>query len=155
MADIVSREKRSEMMAGIRGSNTRPELLVRRALHARGLRFSLHKRSLPGTPDIVLTRWHTVVFVHGCFWHWHGCKLSKMPGTNVEFWRAKLRTNVANDARHRISLERTGWKVVYVWECELKGKSPEAIAAVIDRVERQIREGTLAVPTATGPEAAP
>jgi len=148
MADIVSREKRSEMMSGIRGRDTRPELLVRRALHARGLRFSLHRKELPGKPDIVLRKWRTVVFVHGCFWHRHGCKYSTMPKSNVDFWHTKLSTNVANDTRHRVALEQLGWNVAYVWECELKGKSAQAIAAVIDRVERQIREGVLPAATA-------
>lgn len=140
MADTVSREKRSEMMSRVRGKNTKPELLVRSGLHRRGLRFSLHRKTLPGTPDIVLSRWRTVVFVHGCFWHRHGCRRSKLPATNVGFWDAKLRSNAVNDERHRTSLERLGWKVLYVWECELKDKNPRAAGAVIDRIESRIRE---------------
>lgn len=90
MADIVPTEKRSQMMAGIRSKNTRPELLVRQALYRRGLRFRLHKRELQGRPDIVLPRYKTVIFVNGCFWHGHNCKYFKLPATNTAFWREKI-----------------------------------------------------------------
>ena len=119
MPDIVSRETRSRMMSGIRGTNTQPELRVRRFLHSHGFRYRLHDRTLPGHPDIVLPRYRTVVFVHGCFWHQHsGCRFATRPDTNADFWRAKLAGNVARDQRQREGLMRRGWRVEVVWECE-------------------------------------
>ena len=93
MPDIVDTVTRSRMMAGIQSKNTRPEIIVRKALHARGFRYSLHSKSLPGKPDIVMPKWKVVIFVHGCFWHWHGCRLSKLPASNPDFWSAKLAGN--------------------------------------------------------------
>lgn len=110
-------------MAAIRGSHTKPELLVRRAMHAAGLRFRLHARDLPGKPDLVFPRWHAVVLVNGCFWHQHDCHLFKWPGTRQDFWRAKIGRNVANDARAIQSLREAGWRVGVVWECALKGRT--------------------------------
>lgn len=119
----------------VRSKNTRPEMLVRRGLHARGLRYRVHVRSLPGTPDIVLPRHGVVVFVHGCFWHQHlNCKKAALPATRTEFWAAKLRRNVERDAEHVRRLERAGWRVVVVWECELKDTD-----RLVDRLERYIR----------------
>ena len=119
MPDIVSREIRSRMMSGIRGTNTQPELRVRRFLHSHGFRYRLHDRTLPGQPDIVLPRYRTVVFVHGCFWHQHpGCRFATRPDTNADFWRAKLAGNVARDRRQGEVLMRRGWRVEVVWECE-------------------------------------
>src|SRR5450631_1336300 len=99
MTDVLSPEQRRFNMSRIRGSNTKPELQVRRGLHAMGLRFRLHDRRLPGRPDMVLTRYRTVIFIHGCFWHGHGCRLSKMPATRQDFWRAKIEGNAARDGR--------------------------------------------------------
>jgi DNA mismatch endonuclease, patch repair protein len=108
------------MMAGIRGTNTKPELAVRRFLHRLGFRYRLHDKRLPGRPDLVLPRYRTAVFVHGCFWHQHpGCRLAAKPGTNVDFWRAKLEGNVARDERVRSQLAESGWKALTVWECEV------------------------------------
>jgi DNA mismatch endonuclease (patch repair protein) len=119
--DIVSREKRSAMMANIRGRNTRPEQAVRRAAHRLGLRFRLHRRDLPGSPDLVFPRLRTALFVHGCYWHRHnGCKYSSIPKSNVEFWLKKLQTNVDRDIRVRRELETGGWNVVIIWECETR-----------------------------------
>lgn len=107
------------MMSSIRGSNTRPELLVRRYLHATGLRFRLHARSLPGRPDIVLPQYRAAVFVHGCFWHRHeGCRFATTPATRAEFWQDKFRGNVARDHRDALLLHSAGWRVFTVWECE-------------------------------------
>ena len=108
-------------MAGIRGKDTAPEFLVRRALHRRGFRYRLHVGSLPGRPDIVLPKYCAVVFVHGCFWHGHGCRLFKWPKTRQEFWQQKISRNQANDLRHMASLQRDGWRVAVVWECALRG----------------------------------
>lgn len=108
-------------MSRIRGKDTRPEIAVRSLLHRMGLRFRLHRRDLPGSPDIVLPGRRTVVFVHGCFWHRHeGCSGASVPKTRIEFWEAKFARNVERDARNRRDLKRLGWRSVVVWECELK-----------------------------------
>ena len=121
MADVVDKATRSRMMSGIRGKNTKPELLVRRYLHGRGLRFRLHAAALPGKPDIVLPRYRKVVFVHGCFWHHHaGCKYATLPSSRAEFWANKLSENVARDQYQIAALEGLGWRVLIVWECELR-----------------------------------
>lgn len=109
-------------MSGIRGKDTQPELLVRRALHAAGFRYRLHERTLPGKPDMVFPKYSAVVFIHGCFWHGHDCHLFRMPSTRTEFWHAKISGNVARDLRAITLLRETGWRVGTVWECALKGR---------------------------------
>lgn len=109
-------------MAAIKGSHTKPELLVRRALHAAGLRYRLHAKNLPGKPDMVFPRHRAVVFVNGCFWHQHDCHLFRWPATREEFWRDKIRRNVRNDAKAIESLRDSDWRVAIVWECALKGR---------------------------------
>ena len=109
-------------MAGIRSTNTKPELTLRRALHAAGLRYRLHRRELPGKPDLVFPSRRAVLLVHGCFWHGHGCHLFKWPKSQVEFWREKISTNVERDHRVRRQLRDAGWRVGVVWECTLKGR---------------------------------
>lgn len=112
---------RSKAMSSVRGKNTRPELLVRRLLHKLGFRFRLHRRDLPGSPDIVLPKHRSCIFVHGCFWHQHpGCKRSSIPATNTEFWLGKLNSNVERDKRVALSLQALGWRTLVVWECETK-----------------------------------
>lgn len=111
---------RSRIMAAIRGKDTQPELRVRRAVHAAGLRFRLHRRDLPGSPDLVLASLRSVVFVHGCFWHRHSCQGTKWPKTRAAFWRKKIETNVARDVRVRYFLRAAGWHVHVLWECELR-----------------------------------
>lgn len=119
-SDLTS-ASRSRNMAAIRGKDTLPELNVRRMLHGLGLRFRLHRRDLPGRPDIVLPRHRTVVFVHGCFWHRHeGCRYTTTPKTRLAFWQAKFDANVARDHRNRVALEEMGWRVLVMWECELR-----------------------------------
>ncbi|MFZ5562349.1 MAG: very short patch repair endonuclease [Pseudomonadota bacterium] len=122
--DIVSKDVRSRMMAGIRAKNTRPELTVRRLLHAAGVRYRLHRKDLPGAPDIVLPKYQAVIFVHGCFWHQHqGCALAKMPASNRAFWETKL---LGNRERDRASIDRLraqGWRVLTVWECATRDAS--------------------------------
>lgn len=111
-------------MSRIRSKDTKPEIAVRSLLHSMGFRFRLHKGELPGNPDIVLSRLKTVVFIHGCFWHRHkGCRDNSNPATNSEFWQAKFQRNVARDKRNASALRRLGWKVITVWECELKKPS--------------------------------
>jgi DNA mismatch endonuclease (patch repair protein) len=119
MTDIVSRAKRSEMMSRIRNRDTRPELAVRSLLHRMGYRFRLHRRDLPGRPDMILPKRQIAIFVHGCFWHRHrGCKLAHMPKTQKRFWRKKFESNVKRDRRVKRELRKLGWQVVVVWECE-------------------------------------
>lgn len=138
MVDFLSPSERSERMSRIRSSNTSPEVAVRRALHRLGFRFRLNRKDLPGSPDIVLPRFKTVVFVHGCFWHRHvGCKVATTPKSNTDFWVEKFDRNVARDTRSRQLLEAQGWKVIVVWECEL-GSSRRA-AEVALRVALQLR----------------
>ncbi|WP_028656621.1 very short patch repair endonuclease [Nocardioides sp. J54] len=118
MPDVVSPEVRSRMMAGIRGKDTKPELLLRKALHRDGFRYRLHARNLPGRPDMVFPRYKAAVFVHGCFWHGHeGCSYFKVPATRREFWEAKFAANRERDARRRLELEEAGWRTAVIWEC--------------------------------------
>lgn len=120
MTDVVDTETRSRMMAGIRGMNTRPELIVRRALHKAGLRFRIHRKDLPGKPDIVLPKHHAIIFVHGCFWHGHDCRYFKVPQTRTEFWMSKISANKARDMKNSDALTASGWKVIVVWECDVR-----------------------------------
>lgn len=119
--DIVSKEKRSRIMSGIKGKNTKPELLLRSALHKLGFRFRIQRKDLPGKPDIVLPKYKTIIFVHGCFWHRHpGCKYAYTPKSNIEFWTNKLEGNVIRDRLTEKALEEMGWRILIVWECEVK-----------------------------------
>lgn len=118
-------------MSRIRGANTKPEIEVRSMLHRMGYRFRLHRRDLPGTPDIVLPGRGAVVFVHGCFWHGHVCKRTKMPKSRTAYWFEKIETNRRRDSRKRRGLKALGWKVVIVWECELK--RPEKLARKLEK----------------------
>jgi DNA mismatch endonuclease, patch repair protein len=118
--DIVSPEKRSRMMGGIRSGNTKPELVVRSIAHRLGLRYRLHSKNLPGRPDIVFARHRTAIFVHGCFWHRHDCGLAAVPKTRTDFWLAKFAANVERDRLCRAALEKNGWRVLEIWECETR-----------------------------------
>ena len=135
MMDVVDAKTRSRMMSGIRGKNTKPELMIRSGLHRRGYRFRLHARYLPGRPDIVLPRYKAIILVHGCFWHGHDCHLFKWPSTRSEFWREKIRGNVARDKRNLAACLDEGWRTITIWECALKGKHAIGINAVLDQVE--------------------
>ncbi|GGH50813.1 DNA mismatch endonuclease Vsr [Frigidibacter albus] len=126
MVDIVTPDVRSRMMAAIGGTNTRPEIALRKTLHARGVRFRLHRKDLPGSPDLVFPRYRAVAFVHGCFWHRHlGCRYATTPSTRPEFWQAKFDANVARDYRAIEDLGRMGWRVAIVWECAIRSRLPE------------------------------
>lgn len=123
MPDVVSREKRSQMMSGIRGQNTKPEMMIRRGLHRLGFRYRLHVAGLPGKPDLVFPRYRAVVFVNGCFWHAHGCHLFKWPSSRPEFWREKISRTRVRDAENLARLAEDGWRVLQIWECALRGRS--------------------------------
>ncbi|MEJ6790294.1 very short patch repair endonuclease [Brevundimonas sp. BR2-1] len=131
MADVVDPATRSRMMSGIRGKNTKPELMIRKALHARGFRYRLHC-DLPGKPDICLPKHRAVIFVHGCFWHGHDCRLFKWPKTRPEFWQAKIERNRAVDLASQDKLFGAGWRIATVWECSLKGRERLRLEEVID-----------------------
>jgi len=107
-------------MAAVKNKNTAPEIIVRKALHRLGYRFRLHRRALPGNPDIVLPRYRAVIFVHGCFWHGHDCRRGKRPSTRTDFWNAKLDRNLERDRKNAELLKELGWRVLVVWECETK-----------------------------------
>lgn len=142
MVDVVSPADRSRMMAGIKGKNSQPELLVRRLLFASGYRFRLHRRDLPGNPDIVMPGRKVAIFVHGCFWHFHqGCRYAKLPATRPDFWKAKLEANVERDSRAVGKLQALGWRVLCVWECSTR--DAEAAAGLQDAMSSWIERGEL------------
>lgn len=129
------------MMAGIRSKNTKPELLVRRYLHSRGLRYRLHRKDLPGRPDVVLPRYRSVVFVHGCFWHQHpGCRFAVLPKSNSQFWLNKFRDNRQRDERDRQALEALGWNVFVIWECET---NEEHLEKLVQRIKARDQWPTM------------
>lgn len=136
MTDIMSKRQRSLLMSKVRSSNTRPERILRCGLHKLGFRYKLNNANLPGRPDLVLPKYGSVIFVHGCFWHRHKkCKKASKPQTNSEFWANKFRENVRRDRKVQLELLKLGWKVIVVWECELK-RDP---ANVVDRVASLLR----------------
>lgn len=139
MADVVDTATRSRMMSGIRGRNTKIELAVRKSLHARGFRYRVDDRRLPGRPDIVLPRWNAVILIHGCFWHAHDCGLCRIPATRPEFWRDKLAGNAERDERSKRALLEKGWRVAVVWECALRGRGRDALTGVTDQLAGWLR----------------
>jgi DNA mismatch endonuclease, patch repair protein len=139
MADTVAPEVRSRMMAGIRGRDTRPELVLRQGLHRAGFRYRLHVKGIPGKPDMVFPKHRAVIFAHGCFWHGHDCALFKWPSSRPEFWREKITGNVARDAKVKASLLAAGWRVLTVWECALKGPGRLTAEAVMARCAAWLR----------------
>lgn len=126
MADVLSKEQRRKCMSHIKSKNTKPEILVRHFLHAQGFRYWLHCKDLPGKPDIVLPKYKTVIFINGCFWHGHcECKYSSLPATNRDFWQNKISENIERDKATYDKLSTMGWRVLEVWQCQLKPKSKE------------------------------
>ncbi|MDX1221182.1 DNA mismatch endonuclease Vsr [Sinorhizobium medicae] len=145
MVDTLTPDQRSERMSRIRSGNTKPEVALRRALHRLGLRFRLHGRLLPGKPDIVLPRYKTAIFVHGCFWHRHaGCKVATTPKTNTNFWLEKFDRNVKRDAKVVKQLQDTGWDVTIAWECEIDSEAKATDVAV--RIAEGLRPRQHEVP---------
>ena len=143
MSDTLTTSERNHCMSRIRGKNTKPEILVRKGLHARGFRFRLHNKKLPGSPDVVLPKYGVAIMVNGCFWHRHkGCRYATKPKTNVEFWETKIARNRHRDEVTNAHLEALGWHVITVWECELRGKS--IVASRLDALAEEIREAGVA-----------
>lgn len=137
-------------MAGIRGKNTKPEMLVRHGLHRRGFRFRLHDRSLPGHPDLILPRHNVAIFVHGCFWHGHDCHLFRWPRTREDFWKEKITGNRERDYRANAQLQSTGWRVLTIWECTFRGKTDADCNAALDKAAAWIINGILGEETLRG-----
>lgn len=138
MVDSLTPAERSERMSRIRSQDTKPEVWVRKALHANGFRFRLHRRDLPGRPDIVLPKYNAVVFVQGCFWHAHHCQKERIPATRSDFWKAKFETNKQRDVRNTRALRAGGWRVFTIWECELTtaSKRERALTKLIGKLRR-------------------
>lgn len=134
MTDVVDKKTRSRMMSGIRGKNTRPEVIIRKALFAKGYRYRLHDGKLPGKPDLVLRRYNTVIFIHGCFWHGHNCHLFKWPKTRPAFWKKKINRNRDKDQEVTTQLKKAGWKIITIWECAIKGKGRVPLDRIIQRI---------------------
>ncbi len=159
MADVMTPEQRSRCMAAIRGKDTKPEMIVRKYLFSRGLRFRVQVRKLPGNPDIVLPKYKTVIFVNGCFWHGHeGCKYFRLPKSNIEFWKEKIERNIERDRESMQALFDLGWKVIRVWECELRNKAnrEETLNKIYDSITSSDGSGynfeEADVPMAAEPE---
>lgn len=149
MADVVSPAARSQMMSGIKGKNTKPELLLRKELHRRGFRYQLHNRKLPGSPDMVFRKYRAVVFAHGCLWHRHECHLFKWPCADdpekAVFWRNKINGNRERDDRQLAELAEQGWRVAVVWECALKGRQRLPVIEVIDRLAEWLKSTGVSI----------
>lgn len=136
--DIFSKTKRSDIMSRVKSKNTKPEILIRKELHKKGYRFRLHNKNISGSPDLVLPKYKTVVFIHGCFWHQHpGCKKSTHPKQNADFWKNKLDKNIERDARVVNELKDQGWKVIVVWECAIK----KDLVNAVDNIDAALRSG--------------
>lgn len=136
MPDNVDAKTRSEVMRRVKSANTKPEMAVRRALHAAGFRFRIHRRDLPGNPDLIFPRYRVAAFVHGCFWHWHGCKRSRMPVSNRDYWESKIARNIERDGLVKKDLQKLGWEICVIWECELQ----QGIIKLKDQLEMLRRQ---------------
>jgi DNA mismatch endonuclease, patch repair protein len=149
MADVHSPAQRSYNMSRIRGRDTKPEIILRQGLHRAGLRFRLHASKLPGRPDLVFPRHYAAILVHGCFWHGHNCPMFRLPATRPEFWSAKIRANRERDSRALTALRDSGWRVLTVWECSLKGPARLPLQEVLCGCAAFVR-GTSPSATLTG-----
>ena len=134
MTDVHDAATRSRNMSAIRGKDTKPELIIRKALHARGYRYRLHVKRLPGKPDLVFRKYHAVIFVHGCFWHRHDCDSFKWPKTRTAFWKKKINGNKALDKRHYEQLKEQGWRVLVIWECAVRGKNRLPVGKITEKI---------------------
>ena len=137
MADTKTPAERSENMSRIRSTNTKPEEIVRKYLFRHGFRYRKNDKRYPGKPDIVLPKYRTIIFVNGCFWHMHGCSRSRLPRSNQEYWKPKIERNIQRDAENQQKLEVDGWKVIVVWECELKKRiAEERLSRLCDEIRK-------------------
>lgn len=140
MADVLSKEQRAKCMSRVKSKNTKPEILVRCFLFAHGYRFRLHRKDLPGTPDIVLPKYNIAIFVNGCFWHGHNCRYAKLPATNTIFWQEKIKSNIIRDSDNLSELHHIGWQAYTIWQCELKPKQKEK---TLENLLRYIENATI------------
>jgi len=141
MTDIVDKAARSRMMSGIRGKNTKAEIIIRKGLHARGFRYRLYSTKLPGKPDIMLPKYKALILINGCFWHAHNCHLFKLPATRKEFWEVKIRSNTRRDEKNLKQYWNTGWKTMIIWECALKGKTKLPLEFILNLTTHWILYG--------------
>lgn len=155
MTDVLTPEQRRRNMQRVGGKNTKPEMLLRRGLHALGFRYRLHAGDLPGRPDLVFPRYSAIILVNGCFWHGHNCTLFKWPNTRKEFWQGKIEGNRARDARTLDALRSGGWRVLTVWECALRGATCLSPEEVLDRCEAFLVRGTCASDYLAGVQSRP
>lgn len=139
--DKVSKATRSSMMSAVKGKDTKPERMVRSAVHRAGFRYALHKKDLPGRPDLALTKYRIAVFVHGCFWHGHDCPRGRRPTSNTQFWDKKLSDNISRDQRHRKELSSQGWRVITIWECQIESDLIKLLR-ILTRLRSQTRTAT-------------
>ena len=139
MTDVLTPEQRRLNMSRVRSKNTKPEMLLRNGLHGRGYRYCLHQPNLPGCPDLVFPRCHAVIFVHGCFWHGHGCRLFRLPETRTEFWKKKISANIDRDRNARRVLLQSGWRMLTIWECALRGSLRLGLDNVLKIAENFLR----------------
>ena len=137
MVDILSKKKRSQLMAKITGKETEPEILVRKYLFSKGFRFRKNDKRYPGTPDIVLPKYDTAIFVHGCFWHGHSCRAGRLPSSNKKYWNAKIAENRARDKKKKRLLRKAGWKVIEIWQCKLRNK--RIFSKTLDKVINSLK----------------
>ena len=142
MVDVHNKTTRSRNMAAIKAQNTKPELWLRKHLHAAGFRYRINAKELPGKPDLVFPKYKAVIFVHGCFWHAHGCHLFKWPSTRTEFWKDKLNSNKHRDKLQIASLEEKGWRVLIVWECAIKGKTRVPDTELLKRISSWLKDNS-------------
>ena len=139
MADRMTQEQRHRCMARIKGKDTKPEMIVRRYLHAHGYRYRINVKRLPGTPDIVLRKYRTVIFINGCFWHGHeGCRYFVIPKSNTQFWEKKIERNKQRDVEKRIQLRHLSWHTIIIWECELKPKNRHTTLQALEQTLNKI-----------------
>ena len=143
MADVVTKEVRSRMMANVRSKDTKPELVLRKGLHALGFRYRLHPKDMPGRPDVVLPKYRAVIQVQGCFWHGHDCPLFKWPSTRTEWWREKITRNQERDGETTAALLAGGWRVLEVWECSMKGRGRRPAEDVVQAAAEWLRGDEL------------
>lgn len=141
MTDVVDKATRSRMMSGIRGKDTKPELLIRSALHRRGFRYRLHVNELPGRPDIVLPKYKALVYVHGCFWHGHSCPYFRLPETRKEFWKTKISGNAKRDRQNIFTAHKQGWRILVIWECATRKNLQLPFESLVDLVSQWLLDG--------------